>query len=304
MQTLNLRQIEVFRAVMIAGSISGASKLLLISQPAVSRMLSHAEARIGFQLFERHKGRLFPSPEARRLFHDVESVYRDVQRVNTTLYDIVQQRQGMLRIVSSPSLGHWLVPEAIGAFHRSHPEVRIHLECLPHTVLRDRLLDRQADVGISLFPIDHPNLVVDPLSEIGLRVICPAEDPLTSIERDRLPAMLATSPMVGYPPGTPFYGLMRPAFERIGVPFRPLLEVDSPYHACTFVRNGTGFSMVDEISLRASDTSAVAVLPLLQTERLRMSLVHLGLEPLAQLTRAFVAALEATLVRNALVPVP
>ena len=49
MQSLNLRQIEVFRAVMITGSINGAAQLLYVSQPAVSRMLSHTEARIGFQ---------------------------------------------------------------------------------------------------------------------------------------------------------------------------------------------------------------------------------------------------------------
>lgn len=65
MQLLNLRQIEVFRAVMITGSINGAAQLLYVSQPAVSRMLSHTEARIGFQLFERVKGWLYPSPEAR-----------------------------------------------------------------------------------------------------------------------------------------------------------------------------------------------------------------------------------------------
>ena len=54
----NLRQIEVFRAVMITGSIRGAAQLLFVSQPAVSRLLSHTEARVGFPLFERIRGRL------------------------------------------------------------------------------------------------------------------------------------------------------------------------------------------------------------------------------------------------------
>ena len=64
---LNLRQIEVFRAVMITGSISGAAQLLFVSQPAVSRLLSQTETRIGFALFERIKGRLHATPEAKKL---------------------------------------------------------------------------------------------------------------------------------------------------------------------------------------------------------------------------------------------
>ncbi|MBC7077924.1 MAG: LysR family transcriptional regulator, partial [Synergistales bacterium] len=69
---MNLRQIEIFRAVMITGSISGASKLLFVSQPAVSRLLSHTELRMGLKLFERVKGRLYSTPEARSLFKEVE----------------------------------------------------------------------------------------------------------------------------------------------------------------------------------------------------------------------------------------
>ena len=62
---LSLRQIEVFRAIMMAGSISGAGRMLHVSQPAVSRVLALTETRLGYPLFERAKGRLLPTPEAR-----------------------------------------------------------------------------------------------------------------------------------------------------------------------------------------------------------------------------------------------
>lgn len=295
MQSLNLRQIEVFRAVMITGSINGAAQLLLVSQPAVSRMLSHTEARIGFRLFERVKGRLYPSPEARRLFTDVESVYRNIQRVNTTLLDLVQQRHGVLRIASSPSMGHQMVPDAVAAFRRSNDDIRVSLECLRHVLLRDRLLDQQADLGVSLFPIDHPNLRAIPLSDIRVLVICPAGHDLEKVPAEQLPEALLGTPFIGYPSDTPFFNVMKPAFEQAGLAYRPNIEVDSPHHACALVKNGSGFSVVDEISWRASGVQHTAVLPFLQQERLTVSLVHLRREPLAQLAQTFVEHLRETL---------
>ncbi|MDT3722824.1 LysR substrate-binding domain-containing protein [Pseudomonas oryzihabitans] len=300
MQSLNLRQIEVFRAVMIAGSINGAAQLLLISQPAVSRMLSHTEARIGFQLFERVKGRLYPSPEARRLFAHVESVYRGIQRVNTTLHDLVQQRHGVLRIVSSPSLGHQFVPDAITSFRRENADIRVSLECLRHVSLRDRLLDQQADLGISLFPVDHPNLRAVPLSDIRVLVVCPADHPLTRVPAADLSQVLAESPFIGYPADTPFFSFVKPAFERQGLPYWPDIDVDSPHHACALVKNGAGFAVVDEVSWRASGSERMTVLPLLTDERLTVSLVHLRREPLAQFAQGFVEQLRRTLADSGL----
>lgn len=295
MQSLNLRQIEVFRAIMITGSINGAAQLLFVSQPAVSRMLSHTEARIGFRLFERVKGRLYPSPEARSLFNDVESVYRDIQRVNTTLHNLVQQRQGVLRIASSPSLGHQLVPDAIGAFRQCNENILVSLECLRHRLLRDRLLDQHADLGISLFPIDHPNLCAVPLSYIRVMVVCPANHPLTRLSAQELPAALAETPFIGYSSDTPFHSFMMKAFERVGLAYRPSIDVDSPHHACALVKNGTGFSVVDEISFRASGAERMAVLPILAEERLTISLVHLRHEPLAQFAQVFIDHLRKVL---------
>ena len=65
---MRLRHIEVFHAVMQAGTVSGAAHLLHISQPAVTKVLQHAEAQLGFALFERVRGKFHPTPEALRLY--------------------------------------------------------------------------------------------------------------------------------------------------------------------------------------------------------------------------------------------
>ncbi|MFN3499505.1 MAG: LysR family transcriptional regulator, partial [Pannonibacter indicus] len=63
MKELTLRQVEVIRAVMMAGTIAGAAKLLNVSAPGVSRLIKYTEDSLGVRLFERKAGRFVPVPE-------------------------------------------------------------------------------------------------------------------------------------------------------------------------------------------------------------------------------------------------
>ena len=67
---MRARQLEVFTAMMKAGTVTAAAQMLNISQPALSQILIHTEDNLGFLLFNREKGRLFPTPEALELYPD------------------------------------------------------------------------------------------------------------------------------------------------------------------------------------------------------------------------------------------
>jgi DNA-binding transcriptional LysR family regulator len=72
MKSINLRQLEAFRAVMLTKSITRAAEMLFVSQPAVSRLISDLESTVEFDLFQRVKKRLIPTPEGEALFEEVE----------------------------------------------------------------------------------------------------------------------------------------------------------------------------------------------------------------------------------------
>ena len=69
---ISLRQIEAFRAVMVTGTVTQAAKMLEVSQPAVSRMISYLEYEIGFKLFSRASRQLIPTDEGRAFYDEVE----------------------------------------------------------------------------------------------------------------------------------------------------------------------------------------------------------------------------------------
>ena len=295
--SINLRQIEVFRAVMSTGSISGAATMLHVSQPAVSRLLSYTEGRIGFALFERIKGRLYATPEAKRLFREVEAVYLGVQRVNELAHDLAERRNGFIHVMSSPSVGQSLIPQAIAQFRKRHVDVHITFSSQNYTQMKERLLNQQADLGIVILPMDHPNLQVEPIGQARMVCICPPDHPLA---RRGLLTLRDLKPfqMIGYDPQTPFGRIVEQMYDRADEVLAATMEVGSPQNACALVEMGAGIALVDEFSVRSRPADHFVALPVLDAPALVANLVHPRFEPLSQLAQAFVDTLRALMVQN------
>ncbi|GAB5375326.1 MAG: LysR family transcriptional regulator [Acuticoccus sp.] len=282
---MNLRQIEVFRAVVTTGSISNAAKLLNVSQPAISRLLSHTEQQLGFALFERIKGKLYPTPEAHALYREVEDVYSGVGRIKELAKDLKGKRTGRLRIVSSPSVGHSVLPTAIARFLASNPEVSISAHSLNHKPLIDMLARNRAELGIAITATDHPNLACEAIGFADLVCVCPPDHPLGG--NGVLPvADLLDVPMISFGADTPFGALTNALFETSGITPRIAVEVSSPFNACALAKAGAGIAIVDAFSALVA-AGPLAILPLDTSVRMNLYLVTLRYEPLSQLGHRF-----------------
>jgi DNA-binding transcriptional LysR family regulator len=85
---MRLRHIELFHAIYTTGSITNAAKMLHISQPSVSKVLTHAELQLGFHLFERIKGKLILTKKAEILFGEVDKIYQQISSIKNTTRNI------------------------------------------------------------------------------------------------------------------------------------------------------------------------------------------------------------------------
>jgi len=296
---MNLRQIEVFRAVMSTGSVSGAARFLHVSVPAVSKVLSHTEAQLDFPLFERSKGRLLPTTEARRLYHEVELVYRGVQRIDDLTHELAELRHGLISVVTSPSIGQMLIPLAIAQFRNGSPDMHVHFHCLSHALLKDRLVSRLCDLGVSMLPVDHPDLLSVPVAQSRIVCISPRAHPMavrSSLTIDELMEF----PMISYPSDTPFGARIERLFTAHGAFPKTHIEVGSPQNACALVHAGAGIALVDEFSLQAWQDARFRVVPLEGVEPIVASLVYPRSEPLSDGAEAFVRAFKSVLLQTRL----
>ena len=283
---MNLRQIEVFRAIMLTGGISDAARFLGVSQPNVSRLIRHTEDKLGLKLFERIKGRLYPTAEALTLHEEVEKAYMGIRLVHDVAQDLALSRSGRLRLVCSPSLGLSLVPNAITAFRAERPGLRIGLEILPQAALLERVLTHQADLGISMFPSDHPNLTVETLCRGRLVCVLPAGHALAG-KPVVTPADIAGHPLISYDRDTPQGQLTDQAFTGARIARDIAVEVRFGHTACALVQAGAGVALVDEFSVTGGIFPSLIMRPFQPEKWFELSIVRDRLRPLSKAAAAF-----------------
>jgi DNA-binding transcriptional LysR family regulator len=287
-QQLNLRQIEVFWAIMVAGSVSAAGRMLHVSQPAISRVLSLTESRLGFQLFERQRTRLLPTPEARRLFAEVESLYRGIQRVNDLASNLALSGEGKLRIVTNASFGERLVPMAIERFCKRNLGVKITCRTVNHDELTARFLTGDADIGITMLAPEHANLQAVELGDDQLICLIPASHPLAAKSEVHAEELTSASWM-GYPAETPM-GHMLLSLIGPTIAHSSQIEVHSPAIAIAFAQQGLGAALVAEWSLPLALAPGMVVRPFIPTIPVKIWAVYSKLEPLPAMAHRFLRA--------------
>jgi DNA-binding transcriptional LysR family regulator len=158
---MRARQLEVFTAVMRAGTVTGAARLLNISQPALSQILIHTEAQLGFALFDREKGRLRPTPEAFELYPEAERLFAGLEGLRRKTSDLRLGRAGLVRIAASPPPGMSLLPRALKAFRAEHPDVVLRTHVAPLAAMVDLLRTGDASMALALDDDLPPDIAVE-----------------------------------------------------------------------------------------------------------------------------------------------
>lgn|SRR5664280_290484 len=146
---LNFRQIEAFRAVMLTGTTTAAAEMLHTTQPSISRFLAQIQSATKLRLFELGRGRLRPTPEAAKLFEAVQRNFLGLEKIEETVALIRRSGTGLLRLACTPTLGISILPTAIAAFQRRHPDVHITFRTIGSHYVHEGLLNGLYDVGLT-----------------------------------------------------------------------------------------------------------------------------------------------------------
>jgi DNA-binding transcriptional LysR family regulator len=283
---MNLRQMEVFRAVMFSGGVNSAAQLLHVSPPAISKVLAQAARASGLVLFERVKGRLIPTPEAQTLYAEVDELWRGVEKVRDTTRELARPGQATLRLVCSASLAPYLVSRTMAELYRRFPHLQCRLQVLSPEMVNQTLLERSAHMGVALLPHDHPNLSSVKDYQCGLACVMRSDHPLAARKLIR-PADLAGERVISSPESTPFGQTLRRAFGAAASSMLRDFEVTSSTTACWFAQAGVGVAVVDQVSIAGGLLAGLEVRPFRSSEKLAVRIIRNRYQPMSVAQRAF-----------------
>ncbi|MBE2262000.1 MAG: LysR family transcriptional regulator [Burkholderiaceae bacterium] len=299
---MRLRHIEVFNAILLTGSVSGAARLLNVTQPAVSRILKHAEIQLGFTLFERTKGRLTPTSEALTLAPHIDRLFVQLDEVQRLAGNLRSGRGGgALRILTVLALSYEVLPRAIKLFRQRHADVSISIEAQHSAQVVSSLVLQEADVGFVFSAASHPALNQEPVAEGRIVCVAPAgllPDLLVSRGWVDL-ADLASLPVIGLDGRDPVGSNLAQAFRAAEVGLVHAITVQTYHAALALAHHGLGVALVDGCTALSADLTRMVVLALEPIVPVPIQALHPTQVPASLVMRSFVDCVKQVLAEAA-----
>lgn len=289
---MNLRQMEVFRAVMFAGGVNSAAALLHVSPPAVSKVLAQAAKASGLTLFERVKGRLIPTPEAQRLYQDIEQLWQGVEKVRDTSRELARPTHASLRLVCSASLAPYLVSHAVAQLYERVPRLQCRVQVVAPDIINQTLVERSTHLGIALAPHEHPSLATVRSYQCGLACVMRSDHPLAR-KKVVKPSDLAGLRVISSPESVPFGQTLRRAFGASAAAMHRDFECTSSTTACWFAQAGVGVAVVDQVAIAGGLLAGLEVRPFQSAEKLPVEILRNRYRPMSVTEHAFVEEFDA-----------
>ncbi len=260
------RQLTIFRAIMLHGNLSRTAEVVASSQPTLSRELARLEQLLGFDLFDRLRGRLRPTVRALALMQEVERSFVGLDQIAARAQELRQLTTGRLRLACLPALAHALVPHALRVLARSHPDLAVSVCPEESPWLEQALGEQRFDLGLSE--------TSQAPTGVQLRTILQANEVAVLPHRHRLAARTLLQPgdfegerFISLAPGDPYRAEIDRMFAQANVQRLTGLETTSAVAVCALVRQGLGVAIVNpltalEMAQAAGSGSGLVVRPL------------------------------------------
>jgi len=240
---MDLRQLEIIRAIADTGSFTAAGEKLHVSQSAISRQILLLEEELGEPVFHRIGRRIRITPAGESLLQLSHRVFRDLQETVSTISDKRESLSGTMRLVGGMTVCLYVFPALLAEVRRVHPHLDMKVTVGSAERSLAMLRSGAGDLGMITLPVEATDLVSVPVLEEELLLITYPAHPLAK-KKSITPADLDKQDFVLFETGSITRRLVESFFAREGVEAEIIMETENVEIIKAMVRNGLGISII------------------------------------------------------------
>jgi DNA-binding transcriptional LysR family regulator len=240
---MDLRQLEILRAVADTGSFTAAGHHLHLSQSAVSRQILLLEDELGEQVFLRVGGKLRITPAGSALLALSRRVFEDIEATRASILESQASLGGTIRLVGGMTVCLYVFPPLLKEFRRHHPDVEVKVTPAAAPRLVRQLLTGAADLALATLPVDDPSLVVEPALREELLLVMSPQHPLAG-RKAVPPKELTRQSFVLFEAGSNSRRTIEAFFSRQQIAPRVVTETENVEIIKALVRVQLGISII------------------------------------------------------------
>lgn len=260
---LDVRRMQVLRAVVTSGSVTAAAANLGYTPSAVSQQVAALEKQAGAPLLERVGRGVRPTAAGRLLSEHASLVGTCLADAETALADLRAGRTGRLAVRYFATAGATLVAPAVARFRAARPHIEIDLAAVDPADPLQEVAEGRADLTVIADHRHQPGPQRGPVRDgargTAVRLVDLLSDPYCAVlpvghrlagEGPLSLAELADEPWVGSElPGEPCRRIVLDACAAAGFSPRFVVEGGDYATAQGFVAAGLGVSLVPRVGL-------------------------------------------------------
>jgi DNA-binding transcriptional LysR family regulator len=251
---MDLRQLEIIRAIAETGSFTAAGHKLHVSQSAISRQILLLEDELKEPVFLRVGRRIRITPAGESLLQLSHRVFQDLKDTIAAVTDSQESLRGTVRLLGGMTVCLYVFPPLISELKRQHPQIDLKLMSGSSERCLSQLRSGAGDLAFLTLPVDQPDLVTIPVLQEELLVVTAAKHPL-SRKRKVLPQDLVGQPFVLFEPGSNTRRVVDEFFLSARIEPQIVMETENVEIIKALVRHGIGISIIPYQSV-ARDVSA------------------------------------------------
>ncbi|MBT8350122.1 MAG: LysR family transcriptional regulator [Deltaproteobacteria bacterium] len=248
---MHFDRLKAFHQVALTNSFTKASRVLFLTQPAVSQQVKALELQLGIILFDRSGKKVMLTGEGEILFSYTDrlfQIYDDIKLHFGKLHDL---EKGKFTVGSTAVMGTYFLPKIIGKFNRKYPGIDINMQMGNSYSVLNKLISNQVDLGFAgRFKADNRlNCIL--IHKEKLLLVSSPDNPLTG-QASVSASELGTTPFIWREVGTQTQALVKKWFQqKIGRDYpKRSIELQNIEAAKRTVVEGYGFTIIPEISIR------------------------------------------------------